>query len=75
MYDETPYETFIIDYNESDVGEEEVDDDERSQTSKNTEDQLEEDRQAEMLIEQHEEKIKDDQENHPSNSSATTDHA
>jgi hypothetical protein len=75
MYDETLYETFIIDYNESDVGEKEVDDDERSQTSKNTEEKLEENRQVEMMIEDQEEKMKDDQENHPSNSSETTDRA
>jgi hypothetical protein len=69
-------ETIIIDYRESsDSDNQEDDDDEESHQFKNTEDQLDEDRQAEMLIEQHEEKIKDDQENHPSNSSATTDHA
>jgi hypothetical protein len=75
MYDVSYDETIIIDYNESDIGEEEEDDDEKSHQSKNTEDQLEEDIQAEMLIEDHEEKIKDDQEYHPSNSSATTDRA
>jgi hypothetical protein len=74
--DVTYDEKIIIDYGESsDSDNQEDDDDEESHQSKNTEDQLEEDHHAEMLSEQHEEKITVDQGNHRSNSSATTDHA